>query len=187
MGFSRQEYWSELPFPPPGDLSCPGTEPRSPALQADSLLPEPPGKPLYSLWVYLNVLLICVSSLIVCAFLGMCPFYLCCYLLTYNCSEYCYNAFYFCESNSNIPSFIPDFNNLILLSFFLEINVAKDISILLTFSENKLLVFFIFSVVFLPSVPFIFALLIIFFLFWWLWVYFVLFYLVCFYFFKVIG
>ena len=45
MGFSRQEYWSELPFPPPGDLSCPGTEPRSPALQADSLLPEPPGNP----------------------------------------------------------------------------------------------------------------------------------------------
>ena len=35
--FSRQEYWSELPFPPPGDLPNPGIEPRSPTLQADSL------------------------------------------------------------------------------------------------------------------------------------------------------
>ena len=38
MGFSRQEYWSGLPFPSPGDLPNPGAEPRSPALQADSLL-----------------------------------------------------------------------------------------------------------------------------------------------------
>ena len=37
MGFSRQEYWSVLPCPPPGDLSDPGIEPMSPALQADSL------------------------------------------------------------------------------------------------------------------------------------------------------
>ena len=36
MGFSRQEYWSGLPFPYPGDLPDPGIEPRSPALQADS-------------------------------------------------------------------------------------------------------------------------------------------------------
>ena len=44
--FSRQEYWSGLPCPPPGDLPNPGIEPRSPALQADSFLPsEPPGKP----------------------------------------------------------------------------------------------------------------------------------------------
>ena len=46
MGFSRQECWSELPFPSPGDLSDPGIEPRPPALQADALLSEPPGKPL---------------------------------------------------------------------------------------------------------------------------------------------
>ena len=45
MGFSRQEYWSGLPFPYPGDLPTPGTEPRSPALQADSLPTELPGKP----------------------------------------------------------------------------------------------------------------------------------------------
>ena len=46
MKFSRQEYWSELPFPSPGDLPDPGIEPRAPSLQADSLLSEPPGKPL---------------------------------------------------------------------------------------------------------------------------------------------
>ena len=44
MGFFRQEYWSELPFPSPGDLPDPGIEPRSPALQADALPSEPPGK-----------------------------------------------------------------------------------------------------------------------------------------------
>ena len=46
MGFSRQEYWSGLPFPPPGDLPKPRIEPESPALQADSLPAEPSGKPL---------------------------------------------------------------------------------------------------------------------------------------------
>ena len=45
MGFSRQEYWSWLPFPSPGDLPDPVIEPRSPALQADSLLTELQGKP----------------------------------------------------------------------------------------------------------------------------------------------
>ena len=44
MEFSSQEYWSELPFPSPGDLPNPGVEPGSPGLQADSLPPEPPGK-----------------------------------------------------------------------------------------------------------------------------------------------
>ena len=44
MGFSRQEYWSGLPFPSPGDLPDPGIEPRSPAFQADALTSEPPGK-----------------------------------------------------------------------------------------------------------------------------------------------
>ena len=44
MEFSRQEYWSGLPFPSPGDLPDPGIEPGSPALQADSLPSEPPGK-----------------------------------------------------------------------------------------------------------------------------------------------
>ena len=45
MGFSRQEYWSGLPFPSPGDLPDPGIEPGSPALRAEALISEPPGKP----------------------------------------------------------------------------------------------------------------------------------------------
>ena len=44
MGFSRQDYWSGLPFPSPGDLPDPGIEPRSPALEADALTSEPPGR-----------------------------------------------------------------------------------------------------------------------------------------------
>ena len=46
MGFSRQEYWSGLPCPPPGDLPHPGIEPASPALQVDSLPSDLPGKTL---------------------------------------------------------------------------------------------------------------------------------------------
>ena len=42
MGFSRQKYWSGLPFPSPGDLPNPGIEPRSPSLQADALTSEIP-------------------------------------------------------------------------------------------------------------------------------------------------
>ena len=45
MGFSRQGYWSGLPFPSPGDLPDPGIEPGSPVLQTDALPSEPPGKP----------------------------------------------------------------------------------------------------------------------------------------------
>ena len=45
MGFSRQESWCGWPFPSLGDLPDPGFESGSPALQADSLQPEPPGKP----------------------------------------------------------------------------------------------------------------------------------------------
>ena len=47
MGFSRQEYWSGLPFSSPGDLPNPRIEPRSLALQADGLTSEPPGKPTH--------------------------------------------------------------------------------------------------------------------------------------------
>ena len=48
MGFSRQEHWSSLPFPSPGDLPDPGIKSVSPALQMDSLLTEPAGKPIFS-------------------------------------------------------------------------------------------------------------------------------------------
>ena len=45
MGFPRQEYWSGLPFPSPGNLPDPGIGPGSPALQADVLTSEPPERP----------------------------------------------------------------------------------------------------------------------------------------------
>ena len=50
MEFSRQEYWSGLPFPSPGDFPDPGIESGSPALQADSLPSEPPGKTPMGRW-----------------------------------------------------------------------------------------------------------------------------------------
>ena len=52
MGVSRQEYWSGLPCPPPGDLPNPGIKPRSPVLQADSLSSEPLGK--FTVWINLE-------------------------------------------------------------------------------------------------------------------------------------
>ena len=57
MGFSRQEYWSGLPFPPPGDLPDPGIKPGSPALEADALTSEPPGKPNWSIKLDSSVLI----------------------------------------------------------------------------------------------------------------------------------
>ena len=62
MGFSRQEYWSGLPFPSPGDLPNPGIEPRSPALEADALTSEPPGKPYGEGGVWLVVAHFLVSD-----------------------------------------------------------------------------------------------------------------------------
>ena len=53
MGFPRQEYWSGLPFSSPEDLPDPGLEPRSPALQADSLPTELQGNPIFS-WALMN-------------------------------------------------------------------------------------------------------------------------------------
>ena len=50
MGFSRQEYWSGLPFPSPGDLPDPGIEPGSSALEADALPSEPPGSLMHVYW-----------------------------------------------------------------------------------------------------------------------------------------
>ena len=66
MGFSRQECWSGLPFPSPGDLPNPGIEPRSPALRADALPSEPPGRgyPIgKSKFLGCNVLGMCVISI----------------------------------------------------------------------------------------------------------------------------
>ena len=64
MEFSRQEYWSGLPFPSTGDLPEPGIEPRSPALQADALPSEPPEKGTIILRLvqtsYLEFVCVCV-------------------------------------------------------------------------------------------------------------------------------
>ena len=55
MGFPRQEYWSELPFPSPGDLPNAGIEPRSPTLEADTLTSEPPGKSIgLTMWTFVG-------------------------------------------------------------------------------------------------------------------------------------
>ena len=56
MGFSRQEYWSEFPFPSPGDLPDPGIEPRSPALQVGSLPTELQGKPIINYREFKNMI-----------------------------------------------------------------------------------------------------------------------------------
>ena len=53
--FPRKEYWSGLPFPSPGDLPSAGIEPGSPALQADTLPSEPPGKPPIMLYMVVNI------------------------------------------------------------------------------------------------------------------------------------
>ena len=63
MGFSRQEYWSGLPFPSPGDLPNPGIEPRSPALQTDALPSEPPGKPCRGCDCVIDGLIVPASSI----------------------------------------------------------------------------------------------------------------------------
>ena len=54
MGFSQQEYWSGLLFPPPGDLPNPGVGPVSPVLQEDSLPTEPPWEALFDKELFLN-------------------------------------------------------------------------------------------------------------------------------------
>ena len=59
MEFSRPEYWSGQPFPSPGDLPNPGIKPRSPALQADSLPAEPPGKPVFTVAI---VVRLCIGT-----------------------------------------------------------------------------------------------------------------------------
>ena len=64
MGFCRQEYWSGLPFPSPGDLPNPRTEPMSAALEGGFFSTEPPGKPIYGpyvcivhIYIYLRALM----------------------------------------------------------------------------------------------------------------------------------
>ena len=60
MEFSRQEYWSGLPFPSPGDPPDPGIEPGSPALQADALPSEPPGKAVVDISLSIMIISSCM-------------------------------------------------------------------------------------------------------------------------------
>ena len=75
MGFSRQEYWSGLPFPSTGDLPEPGIEPRSPALQADALPSEPPekGTIILSLVQTSYLEFVCVCVCVFCLLLSYLP------------------------------------------------------------------------------------------------------------------
>ena len=59
MGFPRQEYWSGLPVPSPGDLPDPGIEPAALALSGGFFTPEPPGKPI-NIYTYMCVCFVCV-------------------------------------------------------------------------------------------------------------------------------
>ena len=65
MGFSRQEYWSWLPFPSPGDLPNPGIEPMSPALQADILCLSHQEVYMYSMVIMTTNRKLLTSSLII--------------------------------------------------------------------------------------------------------------------------
>ena len=65
MGFFRQECWSGLPFPSPGDLPDPGIEPWSLALQADALTSEPPGKPQNTQKTYIKKIFITQITMMV--------------------------------------------------------------------------------------------------------------------------
>ena len=89
MGFSRQEYWSGLPFPSPGDLPDPGIKPRSPALQADALTSAPPGKPLLK-W-YINNRTLNSQLWVLCSFYKKWTRVGCCYccLVTKSCPTLC--------------------------------------------------------------------------------------------------
>ena len=67
MGFSRQEYWSGLPFPSPGDLSDPGIKAIFPALAGGFFTTEPPGKPAHFFWLAILSFLSYESSLYILA------------------------------------------------------------------------------------------------------------------------
>ena len=64
MGFSRQKYWSRLPFPAPGDLPDPGIKLGSPILQADYLTSESPGKPLLIMSLIFVLLITCCGVIL---------------------------------------------------------------------------------------------------------------------------
>ena len=105
MGFSRQVYCSGLPFPSPADLPDPGIEPRSPALQADALSSEPPGKPIIvryldklmnQTWTVIsgNTVVNRRGICVVCTCILVCV-YVCPYTLAYICVWVCVYIYIF--------------------------------------------------------------------------------------------
>ena len=92
MEFSRQEYWSGLPFPSPGDLLDLGIEPRSPALQADALPSELPRKP--TLWATYILVSIMATPIYICTNNVQRPFFP--HILS--------NAIFFCLFDNNQSS-----------------------------------------------------------------------------------
>ena len=86
MGFSRQEYWSGLPCPSPGDLPDPGIKPQSPALEADALTSEPPGKLVLSVLAF-HVIILSVSFV---------PGFFCSSKWAYCCMYHWFILFFYC-------------------------------------------------------------------------------------------
>ena len=106
MGFSRQEYWSGLPFPSPGDLPDPGIEARSPALQADSLPSELTGKTQVTSLLQVQTWSVCE--------IGTLPSFLLSSLFPSFPSSFLPSSFPF----SFPPPFLPYFLPYFLLPFF---------------------------------------------------------------------
>ena len=94
MGLSRQEYWSGLAFPSPGDLSDPGIEPRSPALAGGCFTTEPPGK--FACGVCVCMCGICVMRVYVQCMCGMCTQCMCSVCVVY-VRYACLVCVYVCE------------------------------------------------------------------------------------------
>ena len=85
MGFHRQEYWSALPFPSPGDLPDSGMEPGSPTLQADSLLLSHQGGPLDNIMLLMTYLILFI--ILIQWYIIQCPYYLEMHTEVFRCKE----------------------------------------------------------------------------------------------------
>ena len=126
MEFSRQKYWSGLPFPSPGVLTHPGIELRSPVLQADSLPSEPPGKTFGSI-VILVILILPTRNMeyLPIFFIVVFNFFHQCLIL------FCIQFFFF---NVSLGRFIPRY-------FILVVVVVNGIYFLICLSDFSLLVY----------------------------------------------
>ena len=130
MGFSRQECWSGLPFPSPGDLPDPGIKSGSPTLQADTLPSEPLGKlvPIRSHCLFLPPILSPTQLLIYFLSLHICvvwTFHI--HGAVYNMGSFMMDIFYPCFHYESVLSFV--LLNSILLYEYIVLCLSLDISI----------------------------------------------------------